>query len=150
MKWISCDADQSSRSGDTWRDEVLSRPKPFRIAIGIGQCYCRGFFGCFFWQLISTGVGAFWVFLDFGLSFFGSGLSFEFFSPKLLEFFFSLRFSENICKIMHICYYLLKFFGAPRPDFCTIFKIQTCLKTSFGGTSVKNDKIVVLKKISAN
>ena len=34
-------------------------------------CYLlRGFFWTFFWQLISTGVGGFWVFLDFDLSFF--------------------------------------------------------------------------------
>ena len=91
------------------------------------------------WRFLS--FFGFW--LEF---FFGSGLSFEFFSPKFLEFFFSLRFSEKICKIMHICYYLLSFSALRALISALFFKIQTCLKTSFGGTSVKNDKIVVLKK----
>ena len=75
--------------------------------------------------------------MDFGLSFFGSGLSFEFFSPKLLGF-FSVYASVKTFVKSCISAIISRNFSALRALISALFfKIQTCLKTSFGGTSVK-------------
>ena len=71
---------------------VKERPSPIELLISekpeeMSYIQHQGFCLDFFWQLISTGVGGFWVYLDFDLSFFSEfGLSFEFFHKNALGF----------------------------------------------------------------